>query len=123
MGKKILVIDNDREFRRFIGEALSIDGYEVLLESSGYNGIAKAVKERPDLILLDILMPSLNGVSVVRKLRSDPRTASVPVMIVTGEASGEQVAAVLAAGACGVLFKPFSLNTLYSEIRKTLSAR
>lgn len=121
--KKILIIDNDRDFRKVISQALIMRGYEAVLESSGYNGLIKVIKERPDAILLDIRMPGMNGVAVIRELKTDSRSAAIPIIVVTGAGSDDQVSAALESGANGVLLKPFNLEDLYAQIERVLFPR
>lgn len=118
--KKIFIIDNDLDFRKVIGQALMLKGYEIVLESSGYNGLIKVLKERPDAILLDIRMPAMNGIAVLKELKTDSRTAAIPIIVVTGAGSDEQVSSAMEAGASGVLLKPFSLEELYAQIERVL---
>lgn len=123
MMKKILIIDNDKDFRDMISQALSRKGYEPVLEVTGNNGLHRAVREKPDLILLDIRMPAMNGITVLKDLKGDGRTFAIPVIVVTGMASDAQIAEAFESGASSVLLKPFNLEKLYSEIERVLSSR
>lgn len=123
MMKKILIIDNDKDFRDMISQALSRRGYEPVLEVTGNNGLHRAVREKPDLILLDIRMPAMNGITVLKDLKGDGRTFAIPVIVVTGMASDAQIAEAFESGASSVLLKPFNLEKLYSEIERVLSSR
>ena len=123
MMKKILIIDNDKDFRDMMSQALSRKGYEPVLEVTGNNGLHRAVREKPDAILLDIRMPAMNGITVLKDLKGDGRTFAIPVIVVTGMASDAQIAEAFDSGASSVLLKPFSLEKLYAEIERVLSAR
>ena len=117
--KKILIIDNNKEFRDTISAILETAGFEALPVSSGYNGLIRARKEQPDLILLDIRMPSMNGMMALRKLKTDRETARIPVVIVTGAALDEQdEQEALSLGAELILEKPFRMDCFLRMVEK-----
>ena len=76
MPEKVLIIDDDIDTLRLVGLMLQHQGYEITAASSGEQGVAKAESERPDVILLDVMMPDMDGYEVARRLRKDPRTRS-----------------------------------------------
>lgn len=82
-GKKILIVDDDLTLREMYEERLKYDGYIVIGASDGEEAIAKTQSEHPDLILLDVMMPKLNGIDVMRKLREDEQTKDIPIVILT----------------------------------------
>lgn len=120
--KKILVIDNDKEFRHMLAEVLTMRNYQVILTADGYNGVIQAGKNKPDVILMDIKMPSMNGLDVLDKLKSHVETASIPVIAISGIASGEQIEQTKAEGAFLFLPKPLSLSALFEAIEKALAS-
>ena len=83
---KVLVIDDDPEVVEIVKLNLEVEGYEVVPAYDGREGLAKAFEESPDIIILDIIMPELDGYEVFRKLREDPRTSRVPVIMLTAKA-------------------------------------
>lgn len=82
-GKKILIVDDDLTLREMYEERLKFDGYVVIGAADGEEAIAKVQSEMPDLILLDVMMPKLNGIDVMKKLRDDERTQHIPIIILT----------------------------------------
>jgi len=104
----ILVIDDDPSCRRFIQRMLESRGYSVATAASGRTGIAQAQDESPDLILLDLVLPDCNGFSAMQKLKSQPKTNCIPVIIVTGRCDPESLLETAAAGqhARAFLWKP-----------------
>lgn len=81
----ILLIDDDKDFSGLAAAHFSKQGYEVTLAEGGREGLDKAAAARPDIVLLDIMMPDMNGVEVLRELNSDPDTSDIPVIILTGK--------------------------------------
>lgn len=85
MGKKILVIDDDADFREAMSNLLGSRGYEVLTAENGSSGFAKAQQAKPDLVLLDVMMTHrTEGFDIAQKFKSDPSTQNIPVIILTG---------------------------------------
>ena len=95
---------------------------EVVEAASGAEGVQRAKEERPDAILLDVMMPGLDGPSTLARLREDPATASVPIVFLTAKAIASEVDRLRALGAAGVLTKPFDPMTLARELRAALGA-
>src|SRR5581483_5444842 len=107
--RRILVVDDDPEIRRFIEAALGDSGYSVHLAASGSEALAIATEQRPDLILLDVRMPGVDGWQVLDALRS-AAGAQTPVVVMTASFTGQDQA--LRSGAQGYLAKPFELSDL-----------
>jgi CheY-like chemotaxis protein len=84
---KVLIIDDDGDTRELVQMSLALARMEAITASSGQEGIAKAARERPDLILLDVMMPFMDGPATLRALRADPATAGIPVMFLTASAT------------------------------------
>lgn len=82
-GKKILIVDDDLTLREMYEERLKFDGYQVVGASDGEDALEKVKKEVPDLILLDVMMPKLNGIDTMKKLREDNQTKHIPIIILT----------------------------------------
>jgi DNA-binding response OmpR family regulator len=115
---KILIIDDDADIRSIARLSLSrVGGMEVIEAGSGVEGVQKAQDERPDVILLDMMMPMMDGLETLAALRSRPATASTPVIFLTAKAAGDQVERMTSLGAAGVLAKPFDPRTLSRDVR------
>jgi DNA-binding response OmpR family regulator len=120
-GNTILLIDNDRDFTSIVRRFLrNTAGFEVDVRPDGYNGIIYAKKNRPALILLDIRMPAMNGLDILGKLKSDPDTAAIPVIVLTAFDSDEIKKRSLALNAAGYLAKPFDLELLSEKVHELI---
>src|SRR5690554_3136632 len=114
---RILVIDDERQIRRFLRISLASQGFEVIEAEQGAEGLARAVAERPDLVLLDLGLPDVDGQEVLEALRAQ---SEVPVIVVSvREREGEKVRA-LDAGANDYVTKPFGIQELLARIRALL---
>ncbi|WP_299028399.1 response regulator [uncultured Thermanaerothrix sp.] len=120
MAEKILVVDDDLETLRLVGLMLQKQGYHVITAASGEEGLQVAVRERPDLILLDIMMPGLDGFEVTRKLRQNPETSSIPILIFTAKSQVEDKIEGYEAGADDYLTKPIHPAELIAHIKALL---
>ena len=122
--RKILMVDDDADIRRIGHVSLAKVGkWEVALASSGTEAIDMALREQPDLILLDVMMPGLDGPSTLTKLKADPDTAGIPVIFMTAKVLTEEVEQYMALGAQGVVMKPFDPMTLPDQIRRILNSK
>jgi DNA-binding response OmpR family regulator len=109
----VLIIDDSAVIRQIAEMTLGSRGWRILTAESGPQGIAIAASERPDAILLDVVMPDPDGLETLSRLRGDARTVGIPVIFLTGLADREEERAKLSAlGAAGVLAKPFDPGTL-----------
>jgi two-component system cell cycle response regulator DivK len=117
MTKRILVVEDQDDNRRIIRDLLTSAGYELIEALDGEAGVRLAESERPDLILMDIQLPLLDGHEATRRIKQNPALRSIPIIVVTSYAlSGDDVKAV-AAGCDGYVAKPFSPRQLLSMIR------
>lgn len=121
MSKKILVVDDHRETLDLVTAILSHRGYQVVGAQSGKDGMSMAETERPDLILLDVMMPGVDGYDVCRRLKVDPRFATVPIMIFTAKAEVRDKLTAFQAGADDYLTKPTEPTELAQRIEILLS--
>ena len=119
-GSKVLVVDDDLLNANLIYKYLTSVGYQVIKAHNGRDGLALACQEKPDLILLDVMMPGMNGFEVCQRLRSDPSTAYVPVVMVTALYETEERIAALEAGADDFLSKPFNIYELAARVKSLL---
>jgi len=117
MGKRLLVIDDEVDIGETVKIRLEVNGYSVNLAYDGLDGIDKAVKTRPDLILLDILMPQVDGFEVCRRLRKIPETQNIPIIMLTAIKSPESLQKAKEAGAQDYLVKPFESGELVEIVR------
>ncbi len=120
---RILLIDDARAVRLVARLGLmQSGGVEVLEATGGEEGLAVASRALPDLILLDVNMPGMSGPETLRALRSDPRTAAIPVIFLTAEESRPRTDALRALGVWGVLQKPFDPRTLLAYVERCLTS-
>ena len=118
---RILYIDDEDDIREVAQMALEIDpGFEVHTCASGAEGIAQAAAWQPDLILLDVMMPVMDGPAVLQRLQENPATASIPVVFITARTQAQEVAALKSLGGRGVLAKPFDPMMLADQARAFL---
>ena len=120
MAKKILIIEDYPATSKMIADILEMEGFTPLIASDGTVGLEKAATEQPALILLDIMLPGINGLEVCSRLRADPRTKDVPVIMVSVKSSNEDVKAGLAKGANGYVAKPFDPFKLLEIVKQHL---
>lgn len=121
MSERILVVDDDVDTLRLVGLMLQRQGYEVLAASNGSLGLTKAFEERPDLILLDVMMPDMDGFEVTRRLRKNPATASIPILMFTAKNQLDDKVAGFEVGADDYLTKPTHPTELQAHVKALLS--
>jgi CheY-like chemotaxis protein len=117
MSRRILIIDDEDDIREVA--ALSIETvaqWEVLLANSGAQGITRAAQEQPDAILLDVMMPGMDGPTTFQELQKNPLTAPIPVVLLTAKVQAADKKRFSDLGVAGVLFKPFDPLTLADQI-------
>jgi two-component system alkaline phosphatase synthesis response regulator PhoP len=116
----VLVADDDRDIVRFLEVNLVIEGIEVVTAHDGRDALAKALELRPNLILLDVMMPGMDGYEVCAKLRADPRGAHIPVIMLTAKSLQNDRTVGLSAGADDYVTKPFEPLELVARVTDTL---
>lgn len=122
--KKILVVEDDAPLRRVLVEKLTGERFNVLEAADGQEGVVIALRDRPDLIILDVYMPKMDGISMLTKLRSDPWGRSASVLVLTNSTDAETIAKVTGLGAADFLIKSeWSLANLVERIRKEIKYR
>ena len=121
MPERILIIDDDPVLSETTGDALEMNGYQVLRAFDGENGLAMAQKERPDLILLDVTMPDLDGFQVCGLIRINPNIMKTPIIMITGRDTGADVETALERKANWYITKPYDMNYLLKQIKKLLT--
>lgn len=120
MSKKILVVDDEPQNVKLITSRLKANDYQTVSAYDGKDCIEKAIKEQPDLIILDIVMPGLSGFEVARKLRKDEHTKNIPIIMLTALAQEKDLSEGLEAGAVCFISKPFNPVDLISEVEQAL---
>ena len=121
---KVLLVDDEPMMRRIGAMSLERVGkFTVVLASNGLDAMAVAEREKPDLILLDVMMPNMDGLATLQKLRASEATSAIPVIFLTGKTEQQEVDEYLATGAVGVIPKPFDPMTLPSQIHEILSTK
>jgi DNA-binding NarL/FixJ family response regulator len=118
--KRILLIDDESKFRELYGEVLRAEGYEVIEARHGREGIERARRDAPDLIICDITMPEMNGHRVLETLRDDPRTAHLPFVFLTGWSTPGDLRTGMNLGADDYLVKPAAPDELCAAVRARL---
>ena len=122
MKKKILIIDDEKDFCYFIKANLELfPGYEVVIATSGEKGLRASSKKKPDLILLDIMMPKMDGLEVLDKLKQDTKTMDIPVIMLTAKNEEESKMEAASLYSVDYLIKPVETNTLKSKIDEVLA--
>jgi two-component system, OmpR family, response regulator len=118
---KVLIVDDEPDIRRIATLSLvRVGGMEVIEAASGDEGLQRARDEKPDAILLDVMMPGRDGPGTLQALRADALTAGIPVVFLTAKAMASEVDRLRALGAVGVLTKPFDPLKLSSDLRAAL---
>jgi CheY-like chemotaxis protein len=115
MHKKLLLVDDDDNIR-FLAEMSLEDDWQVLTASSGAEALVTAARDKPDVILLDMMMPGMTGAATFERLRTMVETKSTPVIFMTAKVQKQEVAVYMTLGATGVIIKPFDPMTLSTEI-------
>jgi len=123
MDKKILVIEDDPSTVRLIKYTLQQEGYQVLTAPNGLEGIKKTKSEEPALVILDIMLPGLDGFEICHRLRADPQTAQLPILMVSGKAREIDRATGLKMGADDYITKPWHRPELVAKIAAMLEAK
>jgi CheY-like chemotaxis protein len=121
---KVLIVDDDEDIRLVSEVAVRrIGKWDVVVAATGEEALERARTEQPDVILLDVMMPRLNGPATLALLRQEPTTASIPVIFLTAKVQKHEVDRYMALGATGVIRKPFDVMTLSDEVRRIVEGR
>ena len=120
MTETILVADNEPDILRFVEVNLRVDGYDVITVADGEAALQTALDRRPSLVILDVMMPGLDGFEVCRRLRADARTSHIPIIMLTARSLTEDKVLGLSAGADDYMVKPFDPVELVARVTMTL---
>ncbi len=119
--KRIFIVDDQEEVLSLLKDYLSGVGFEVMVCKESKDVLSSINSFKPDLILLDLLMPDLGGFEICEILNNDPQTQGIPIIIISGLGDSVDIKKASALGVVGYLVKPFSLDTLSKEISKALA--
>lgn len=117
---RILLIEDEEDIASLIKLQAELAGYKILVESDGLNGFLAVEKEKPDLVILDIMLPGLNGLDVCRKIKTHPDLKDIPVIMISAKSEELDVVLGLELGADDYVAKPFSTKVLLSRIKAVL---
>src|SRR5256714_1933516 len=117
---RILIVDDNETNRDILATRLATHGYELTQAADGEEALAAAKEQLPDLILLDVMMPKLDGIEVTRRIKSDPNLPFMPIILVTAKAASEDVVTGLEAGADEYLTKPIDQMALVARVKSVL---
>jgi two-component system cell cycle response regulator DivK len=120
MSKRILIVEDQEDNRAILRDVLSTAGYELIEAVDGGEGVELALRERPDLILMDIQLPVLDGYEATRRIKGNAELKSIPIIAVTSYALSGDEAKARAAGCDGYVTKPFSPRQLLTKVREYL---
>jgi len=119
--KRILIIDDEYDIRAVAQLTLkTVAGWDVSLAASGKEGLVKAADEQPDVILLDVMMPDMDGIETFRALQANPATESIPVIFMTAKVQAAEQRRFTELGVAGIIPKPFKAMKLPAQIAATL---
>jgi DNA-binding response OmpR family regulator len=120
---RILIIEDEKDILTALQIRLVANGYEIIAAADGPDGLRKARTEKPDLIILDIMLPKLDGYQIARMLKYDENYAKVPILMLTAKVQQSDVEQGLASGADAYMTKPFKAEELLAEISRLLLKR
>jgi two-component system cell cycle response regulator DivK len=121
MNKRILVIEDTEDNRRILRDLLTAAGYDIIEAADGATGVAMAASESPDLILMDIQLPIIDGYEATRRIKADPATQHIPIVAVTSYALAGDEIKTREAGCDGYIAKPYSPRHLLERVREFIA--
>ncbi len=122
LSAKVLIVDDEIDSLKLIGLLLESKGYQIVAAQNGERAIEKALQEPPDLVILDVMMPGMSGYEVCRRLRTDPRTATIPILMFTAKTQVMDKVIGFEAGADEYLTKPIQPAELLDRVEMLLSS-
>ena len=120
MSSTILVVDDEQATREILQIILEMEGFTVFTAEDGLDALVKIAAQPPDLIILDVMMPNMDGLTLCQRLRAQPETAGIAVVMLSGNFQDKAIAAGLNAGANAFLSKPVEMKTLLAQMRHFL---
>ena len=118
---RILLVDDEPSIVKMVSKRLEVEGFEVLMAMEGEEGLTKACTEQPDLIILDLMLPKLNGYKVCTMLKQDPRYQKIPIILFTARAQEKDEKLGMECGADAYVRKPFRAQELLEKVRGLLT--
>ncbi len=118
--KKILIVDDEHNIAEYLQTLLSLSGYETIMAFDGRAGVTEARDKKPNLILLDIMMPKLNGIDTCQLIKEDSSIKSIPIVMLTSLSQMSDIEKAFAAGAVDYITKPFDTQRLIQKVKKHL---
>lgn len=123
MNRKLLIVEDDASALRLIEYALLQEGYEVIVATNGLQGLKKAQNEKPDLVILDLMLPGLDGFEICSRLRKDPDTEEIPILILSAKTHESDIAMATELGADGYLTKSGDPSEIVLKVQALLSQK
>jgi DNA-binding response OmpR family regulator len=117
-GKRVLIVEDDQELRELLRTTLEGEGFTAEIATDGAEGLSRLRRGVPDLVLLDLVLPGINGLEVLMALRSDPAARRVPVIVMTGTQT--QASELRGLGVVALLYKPFAAEALLARVAAVL---
>lgn len=122
MSKKVLIVDDEPNIAISVDFLMRREGFEVLVAHDGEEGLARIRADRPDLVVLDVMMPKLDGFEVCKAVRADPTLAGVRILMLTAKGRAQEITKGLALGAEAYIPKPFSTRELVAKVKELLGS-
>ena len=119
----VLVVDDDPVIQKLLEVNFAMEGYQVETASDGEEALASIASQRPDVVVLDVMMPKVDGIEVVRRMKADATTATVPVLLLSARAQAKDVSEGLDAGADAYMTKPFDPVELLDRVASLLEGK
>ena len=120
MSKRILIVEDQADNRRILRDLLSSAGYDIIIAENGQEALEVVPRERPDLILMDIQLPLLDGYEATRRIKANPTLRAIPIIVITSYAVSGDESKAKAAGCDAYVAKPFSPRALLAKVREFL---
>ncbi|MGQ0645100.1 MAG: response regulator transcription factor [Elusimicrobiota bacterium] len=118
--KKILVVDDEKFLVELLAVNLAPEGFAVVAAPDGESGVEKSLSESPDLILMDLRMPRMDGYEACRRIKSDPKTRHIPVLLISAHSQRDDIKKGIEAGAADYIRKPFDVARVIETVKKFL---
>ena len=118
----ILIIEDNEKNRKLARDVLQVKGYQTIESETAEEGLKLALEKSPNLILMDIQLPGMDGITAMKRLKGDPRTAGIPIIAITASAMTHNRTTMLAEGFDGYQTKPISLKEFLAEVQRVLHA-
>lgn len=123
MPKRILIVEDEQNLVELLKFRLEVNGYSIETAFDGEEGLSKISTVKPDLVILDLMIPKIDGYKVLERAKADPKTKDIPVIVLTARTQNKDMEQARALGADSFMTKPFEPNQLLSEIKKLLGNR